>query len=144
LRPPATAARLGYVLNGAKTFIIGRLLADLVIVVARTSTDPGDRRAGLTLLVVEDGMPGFTRGRVLNKMGIKTVRCATSSMASCPAPTRQRLRGRADRWGGVACRWLSPGGVVVGRRRSASPLSSALPDSALDPLLHPPHLSARL
>ncbi|WP_407646015.1 hypothetical protein [Actinacidiphila oryziradicis] len=92
-----------------------------MIVVARTSTDPGDRRAGLTLLVVEDGTPGFTRGRVLNKMGIKTVRCATSSMASCPAPTRQRLRGRPNRWGGVACRWAAPGGVVVGRRRSASP-----------------------
>lgn len=68
-----TAARDGdcYVLDGAKTFITGGLLADLVIVVARTSTDPADRRAGLTLLVVEDGMPGFTRGRVLEKLGIK-------------------------------------------------------------------------
>src|SRR5882757_7396385 len=28
------------------------------------------------------------------------------------------LRGRANRWGGVAGRWLSPGGVVVGRRLS--------------------------
>ncbi|ADI03299.1 acyl-CoA dehydrogenase domain-containing protein [Streptomyces bingchenggensis BCW-1] len=53
-----TAVRDGdaYVLNGAKTFITGGLLADLVTVVARTSTDPGDRRAGLTLM--EDGMPG--------------------------------------------------------------------------------------
>ena len=68
-----TAVRDGdtYVLNGAKTFITGGLLADLVIVVARTSTDPTDRRAGLTLLVVEDGMPGFTRGRKLPKIGIK-------------------------------------------------------------------------
>ncbi|MFI5798054.1 acyl-CoA dehydrogenase family protein [Streptomyces sp. NPDC051677] len=61
-----------YVLDGAKTFITGGLLADLVIVVARTASDPGDRRSGLTLLVVEDGMPGFTRGRVLDKMGIRT------------------------------------------------------------------------
>jgi acyl-CoA dehydrogenase len=67
-----TAVRDGgcYVLNGAKTFITGGLLADLVIVVARTSTDPDDRRTGLTLLVVEDGMPGFTRGRVLEKIGL--------------------------------------------------------------------------
>ena len=62
-----TAVRDGdeYVLNGAKTFITGGIQADLVIVVARTSTDPDNRRRGLTLLVVEDGMPGFTRGRAL-------------------------------------------------------------------------------
>ncbi|MFE6921978.1 acyl-CoA dehydrogenase family protein [Nocardia sp. NPDC057663] len=60
-----------YILNGAKTFITGGLLADLVIVVARTATDPENRRAGLTLLVVEDGMPGFERGRELEKMGCK-------------------------------------------------------------------------
>lgn len=68
-----TAVRDGdaYVLSGAKTFITGGLLADLVIVVARTADVPGDRRAGLTLLVVEDGMPGFSRGRTLDKLGIK-------------------------------------------------------------------------
>lgn len=68
-----TAVRRGdhYVLNGAKTFITGGMLADLVIVVARTGTDPNDRRAGLTLLVVEDGMPGFTRGKPLPKLGLK-------------------------------------------------------------------------
>ncbi|MEV5647207.1 acyl-CoA dehydrogenase family protein [Nocardia sp. NPDC052254] len=60
-----------YVLNGSKTFITGGLLADLVIVVCRTSTDPDNRRNGLTLLVVEDGMAGFRRGRVLEKMGCK-------------------------------------------------------------------------
>src|SRR5262245_2566400 len=47
-----------YVLNGAKTFITGGIQADLVVVVARTSTDPENRRKGLTLLVVEDGMAG--------------------------------------------------------------------------------------
>ncbi|MCZ4551300.1 acyl-CoA dehydrogenase family protein [Gordonia rubripertincta] len=68
-----TAVREGddYILNGAKTFITGGLLADLVIVVARTSTDPENRRAGLSLLVVENGMAGFERGRVLDKMGCK-------------------------------------------------------------------------
>jgi acyl-CoA dehydrogenase len=60
-----------YVLNGAKTFITGGLLADLVIVLARTSTSPDNRRHGLTLLVVESGMPGFTRGRKIEKIGLK-------------------------------------------------------------------------
>lgn len=59
-----------YVLGGAKTFITGGHHADLVIVVARTATDPDDRRAGLSLLVVEKGMPGFTVGRKLEKIGL--------------------------------------------------------------------------
>ncbi|MEU6140635.1 acyl-CoA dehydrogenase family protein [Streptomyces sp. NPDC047081] len=59
-----------FVLDGAKTFITGGHHADLVIVVARTATDPDDRRAGLSLLVVEKGMPGFTVGRKLEKIGL--------------------------------------------------------------------------
>jgi len=59
-----------FVLNGAKTFITGGHHADLVIVVARTTVDHDDRRAGLSLLVVERGMPGFTVGRKLEKIGL--------------------------------------------------------------------------
>jgi acyl-CoA dehydrogenase len=59
-----------FVLNGAKTFITGGHHADLVIVVARTAVDPDNRRAGLSLLVVEKGMPGFTVGRKLEKIGL--------------------------------------------------------------------------
>ncbi|WLW57985.1 acyl-CoA dehydrogenase family protein [Streptomyces sp. YU58] len=86
-----------YVVSGAKTFITGGLLADLVIVVARTSTDPDDRRAGLTLLVVEDGMPGFTRGRVLDKMGIKVQDTVELAFDEVRVPVVNRLgeEGRA-------------------------------------------------
>lgn len=94
-----TAERDGdaYVLSGAKTFITGGLLADLVIVVARTSTDPDNRRAGLTLLVVEDGMPGFTRGRVLEKMGIKVQDTVELAFDDVRVPVANRLgeEGRA-------------------------------------------------
>ena len=88
-----TAMRDGdsYVLNGAKTFITGGLLADLVIVVARTSTDPDNRRAGLTLLVVEHGMPGFTRGRVLHKMGIKVQDTVELAFDDVRVPVANRL-----------------------------------------------------
>ncbi|MFF5141495.1 acyl-CoA dehydrogenase family protein [Streptomyces sp. NPDC013157] len=88
-----TAVRDGdsYLLNGAKTFITGGLLADLVIVVARTSSDPADRRAGLTLLVVEDGMPGFTRGRVLDKMGIKVQDTVELAFDDVRVPVANRL-----------------------------------------------------
>ncbi len=58
-----------YVLNGSKTFISNGILADLVIVVAKTDPDAGHK--GISLLVVERGMDGFERGRNLDKMGLK-------------------------------------------------------------------------
>src|SRR3954453_19103265 len=60
----------GWVLNGSKTFITNGINADLVIVVARTAPDvPASR--GLSLLGVERGMAGFSRGRNLDKVGLK-------------------------------------------------------------------------
>jgi alkylation response protein AidB-like acyl-CoA dehydrogenase len=65
-----TAIRDGdhYVLNGSKTFISNGQLCDLVIVVARTG--PGSGHQGMSLLVAERGMPGFERGRNLDKIGM--------------------------------------------------------------------------
>jgi len=57
-----------YVLTGQKTFISNGQLADLVIVVACTDPDAGYQ--GISLLVVERGMPGFERGRNLDKIGL--------------------------------------------------------------------------
>ncbi|WP_328994440.1 acyl-CoA dehydrogenase family protein [Kribbella sp. NBC_01245] len=66
-----TAVRDGdsYVINGQKTFISNGILADLVIVVAKT--DPAAGYQGISLIVVERGMPGFERGRNLDKIGLK-------------------------------------------------------------------------
>jgi len=58
-----------FVLSGQKTFISNGILADLVIVVARTDPEAGAR--GISLLVVERGMEGFERGRNLAKVGQK-------------------------------------------------------------------------
>ncbi|MEU2561103.1 acyl-CoA dehydrogenase family protein [Streptomyces longispororuber] len=58
-----------WLLNGSKTFISNGILADLVVVVARTTPEGGAR--GLSLLVVERDMPGFERGRNLDKIGQK-------------------------------------------------------------------------
>lgn len=58
-----------WVLNGAKTYISNGILADLVIVAART--DP-QRPHGISLFLVERGMEGFERGRKLAKMGLKS------------------------------------------------------------------------
>jgi acyl-CoA dehydrogenase len=88
-----TAVRDGddYIVNGAKTFITGGIQADLVVVVARTSTDPENRRKGLSLIVVEDGMPGFTRGRELEKMGCKVQDTAELSFSDVRVPAANLL-----------------------------------------------------
>ncbi len=57
-----------YILSGQKTFISNGINSDLVIVVART--DPAAGHKGISLLVVERGMPGFSRGRNLEKLGL--------------------------------------------------------------------------
>jgi alkylation response protein AidB-like acyl-CoA dehydrogenase len=66
-----TAVRDGdsYIVDGQKTFITNGINADLVIVVAKT--DPAAGAKGTSLLVVERGMPGFERGRNLDKVGLK-------------------------------------------------------------------------
>jgi alkylation response protein AidB-like acyl-CoA dehydrogenase len=56
-----------WILNGSKTFITNGYSADLVVVAARTS--PEKRARGITLFAVETGMPGFERGRKLDKVG---------------------------------------------------------------------------
>ncbi|BBY14922.1 acyl-CoA dehydrogenase family protein [Mycolicibacterium litorale] len=88
-----TAVRDGdqYIVNGAKTFITGGIQADLVVVVARTSTDPENRRRGLSLIVVEDGMPGFERGRELEKMGCKVQDTAELSFTDVRVPVANLL-----------------------------------------------------
>ncbi|MCW2545791.1 MAG: putative acyl-CoA dehydrogenase [Mycobacterium sp.] len=57
----------GWVLSGSKTFITNGIHSDLVIVAAKTDQEAGHR--GMSLLVVERGMPGFERGRNLAKAG---------------------------------------------------------------------------
>jgi acyl-CoA dehydrogenase len=55
-----------YVVNGAKTFITSGVRADFVTTAVRTG---GDGHAGISLLVVEKGTPGFEVTRALRKMG---------------------------------------------------------------------------
>ena len=58
-----------YIINGSKTFITNGQLADLVIVVAKT--DPSSGAAGTSLILVEAGTPGFSKGKNLEKIGMK-------------------------------------------------------------------------
>jgi alkylation response protein AidB-like acyl-CoA dehydrogenase len=67
LKTSARAVDGGWLLRGSKTFITNGFSADLVVVAARTGPERGAR--GISLFAVEDGTPGFTRGRKLDKIG---------------------------------------------------------------------------
>ncbi|WP_070378297.1 acyl-CoA dehydrogenase family protein [Rhodococcus sp. WMMA185] len=78
-----------WVLNGSKTFITNGINADLVIVVACTDPDKGSQ--GFSLLVVERGMPGFERGRNLDKIGMKAQDTAELSFTDVRVPAANLL-----------------------------------------------------
>jgi acyl-CoA dehydrogenase len=81
-----------YILDGAKTFITGGALADRVLVVCRTSPyDAQNRRAGLSILVVDTTSEGYTVGRKLEKIGLKASDTAELSFSSVKVPVEDRL-----------------------------------------------------
>ena len=78
-----------YVVNGSKTFITNGINADLVITAVKT--DPSQRHAGISLLVVERGMPGFERGRNLEKVGLHAQDTAELFFTDVAVPVANRL-----------------------------------------------------
>jgi alkylation response protein AidB-like acyl-CoA dehydrogenase len=86
-----TAVRDGddYLVNGSKTFITNGVNADLVIVVVKTDPSAGTR--GLSLLAVERGTPGFTRGRNLDKIGMHAQDTAELFFADARVPAANLL-----------------------------------------------------
>ncbi|MFG1824828.1 acyl-CoA dehydrogenase family protein [Microbispora bryophytorum] len=88
-----TAVREGdhYVVNGQKTFITNGINSDLVVVV--TKTDPSAGARGTSLLVVERGMEGFTRGRNLEKVGMHAQDTAELFFDNVRVPVANLLGG---------------------------------------------------
>jgi alkylation response protein AidB-like acyl-CoA dehydrogenase len=86
-----TARRDGdhYVVNGSKTFITNGINADLVITAVKT--DPGQRHAGMSLVVLERGMAGFERGRNLEKIGMHAQDTAELYFDDVAVPVENRL-----------------------------------------------------
>jgi len=69
IRSTAVKVADGYVLNGQKTFITNGFHADRVLVAAKTDPVAGAR--GISLFWVDATTPGFSRGRLLDKVGQK-------------------------------------------------------------------------
>lgn len=90
-----------YVLNGSKTFITNGWHADLVIVVAKT--DPAAGAKGTSLLLVEQGMPGFSKGKRLKKLGMKAQDTSELFFDNVKVPAENLLGGAAFEGRGFIC-----------------------------------------
>jgi alkylation response protein AidB-like acyl-CoA dehydrogenase len=98
-----------WLLNGAKTYISNAMLADVVIVAART--DPAARH-GLGLFIVERGMAGFERGQRLEKMGLKSQDTAELFFTDVRVP-KANVLGEASQGFGYLARFLAQERLVA-------------------------------
>lgn len=89
LRTRAQRVDGGYVLNGTKMFVTNAPVAGLTLVFA--TVDPAKRLGGITAFLVESGTAGFSTGRNLEKMGLRTSPMAEVILEDCFVPLENRL-----------------------------------------------------
>lgn len=85
-----SGAHSDLIVNGSKTFITNGINADLVITAVRTSPE---KHRGLSLVILERGMPGFERGRNLDKLGMHSQDTAELSFTDVRVPAANVLGG---------------------------------------------------
>jgi alkylation response protein AidB-like acyl-CoA dehydrogenase len=78
-----------YILNGSKRFITNGGLAHVNTVFALT--DPGKGTRGISSFIVEKDFPGFSVGRIEDKMGIKGSQTAELIFTDCEVPAENLL-----------------------------------------------------
>lgn len=78
-----------YVLNGTKTFITNAPIADILLVFA--VTDPRKGFAGISAFIVEKDLPGFSVGKPLDLLGLRTCPIGEVVLDDCEVPERNRL-----------------------------------------------------
>lgn len=122
----ATAMRDGddYIINGQKTFISNGLNCELVIVAVKTDTGAEPPSRGVSLICVEDGTPGFEKGRNLDKMGFHSQDTAEMSFADCRVPVANLL-GREGQ--GFSCLMKK----LQGERLTASIMAQSMAEAML-------------
>jgi acyl-CoA dehydrogenase len=106
-----------YVINGQKTFITNGFNCDLVVVVCKTDPDAG--RKGISLIVVEEGTPGFSKGRKLEKIGLHAQDTAELFFDDVRVPVSHRL-GEEGRGFNYMMQQLPQERIVIGIRAAAS------------------------
>jgi acyl-CoA dehydrogenase len=83
----------GYVVNGAKTYITSGIRADFVTTAVRTG---GPGHAGISLLVIDKGLPGFAVSQPLDKMGWRASDTAELSFTDVRVPASQLVGSEGE------------------------------------------------
>lgn len=85
------AAKRGdrYILNGNKMFITNGPVADVAVIYAKT--DKGSKHAGISAFVIERGTPGFSAGKNLIKMGVRSSYTSELILEDCEIPEENLL-----------------------------------------------------
>ncbi|MEN6474893.1 MAG: acyl-CoA dehydrogenase family protein [Syntrophaceae bacterium] len=91
IRTTAVKENGHYILNGQKTFISNGFLSNLVVVAAKTDTKANPPYTGISLFLVEDGTPGFERGRKLEKVGLHSQDTGEMAFVDCKIPKENLL-----------------------------------------------------
>ncbi|HEV8306628.1 MAG TPA: acyl-CoA dehydrogenase family protein [Methylomirabilota bacterium] len=94
IQTTATPTADGYILNGTKRFITAALVCELAVVVATTDRRKG--RAGITLLLVEMGTPGFARGSKESLLGVRGLATGELVFEDCRVPRSALLGGEGE------------------------------------------------
>jgi len=121
----ATAKREGdhWVLNGTKNFITHGKSCDLAVVIFRNG-EKGDSH-GMTSFVIEKGTPGFSSGKVENKLGMRASETAEMIFDNCIIPDSNRL-------GAVGEGFIQSMKILDGGRISIAALSLGIAKGAFD------------
>ena len=107
LRTTATRAGDDYIVNGAKTYITSGVRADYVVTAARTGGTDLPGAAGVSLLVVEKGTPGFDVTRRLDKMGWRSSDTAELSYTDAHVPAANLIGGENTGFAQIAQAFVS-------------------------------------
>jgi acyl-CoA dehydrogenase len=107
----------GYVINGQKTFITNGFNAGLVIVAVKTSPELG--RKGISLILVPEGTPGFSKGRKLEKIGLLAQDTSELFFDEVHVPV-SNLLGEEDRGFGYLMHQLGQERLTIAVRAAAS------------------------
>jgi len=83
----------GWLLNGQKTFISNGILADLIVVAAKTGGPETPAHQAMSLFMVERGMQGFSRNGPIKKIGFKAQDTAELFFDDCFVPDENLIGG---------------------------------------------------
>jgi len=93
-----------YIVNGAKTYITSGVRADYVVTAARTG---GPGAAGVSLIVVDKGTPGFEVSRKLDKMGWRSSDTAELSYTDARVPAANLIGDENSGFAQIAAAFVS-------------------------------------